>query len=78
MLYPARLWLTDLMAGRVKSTNEIAKREECSERSVRMTLALAFLSPTLVKAAVNGDLPAGIGIVGLTNAPMSGTRQSAD
>jgi hypothetical protein len=50
----ARLWLEDLVSGRVASTAEITGRERCSERSVRMTLALAFLSPSNTKAAVDG------------------------
>jgi site-specific DNA recombinase len=74
----ARLWLDDLISGRVQSTNDIADREACSERSVRMTLGLAFLSPASITAAVGGALPAGMGIVELTNAPMSWKRQLAD
>jgi hypothetical protein len=74
----ARLWLDDLISGRVQSTNDIADREACSERSVRMTLGLAFLSPASITAAVAGALPAGMGIVELTNAPMSWKRQLAD
>jgi hypothetical protein len=53
----ARMWLDDLIAGMVTTTEEIAKREGCSERAVRMTLSLAFLSPDLVKGAVEGTLP---------------------
>src|SRR3712207_7123692 len=41
----ARQWLDELLSGQVKDTHEIAVRESCSERSVRMTLNLAFLSP---------------------------------
>ncbi|MEA1835091.1 hypothetical protein U8607_23660 [Methylobacterium durans] len=41
----ARLWLDELLCGRVQDTAEIAHQEDCSERSVRMTLNLAFLAP---------------------------------
>jgi predicted nucleic acid-binding Zn-ribbon protein len=34
-----RYWLTQLTSGEVRDTKEIAKRERCSERSVRMTLS---------------------------------------
>jgi site-specific DNA recombinase len=38
----------------------IAQREGCSPRKVNMTISLAFLSPALVKAALDGRLPRGI------------------
>jgi site-specific DNA recombinase len=41
----------------------IAVREACSKRHVSMTISLAFLAPSLVKAAVDGRLPRGIGVV---------------
>ena len=57
-----RLWLNELVSGTFASTQKIATRERCSERSVRMTLSLAFLSPALVKSAIEGTLPYGVGI----------------
>ncbi len=46
----ARTWLDEkLIAARVENTDAIAVRENCSERSVRMTLSLASLSPTIVR-----------------------------
>ena len=71
----ARLWLDDLLSGRVQDTAEIARQEGCSERSVRMTLNLAFLAPDLVQAALAGRLPEGQGISVLTQAPLSWTEQ---
>jgi site-specific DNA recombinase len=41
----ARLWLDQLVSGEIESTSNIAKREKCSERSVRMTLGLRFSAP---------------------------------
>jgi hypothetical protein len=38
----------------------IASREGKTERSIRMTLSLAFLAPDIVKAAVEGRLPRGL------------------
>jgi hypothetical protein len=43
-----RSWLQDLISGAAESTEAIARRESCSERSVRMTLSLASLSPAIV------------------------------
>ena len=56
----ARRWLDGLVSGRFASTQAIAEHEGCSERTVRTAINLAFLSPTLVKAAVEGTLPHGI------------------
>jgi hypothetical protein len=41
---------------------QIAARQKCSTRQVNMTISLAFLAPDLVKAAVEGRLPRGIGV----------------
>ncbi len=50
------------MSGAVSGPDQIAAREGCSERSVRQALNLAFLSPEIVKAAVDGTLPHGAGL----------------
>jgi hypothetical protein len=71
----ARQWLDELLSGHMKDTHEIAAREACSERSVRMTLNLAFLSPALVQAAVEGRLPHGAGLSSLTDAPLNWKEQ---
>lgn len=63
------------------STDQIAEREGVSERSVRMTLNLAFLAPELVKAAVDGTMPAGAGLSALSDLPplwVKQRRQVAD
>jgi site-specific DNA recombinase len=53
----------------------IAKREACSKRHVHMTISLAFLAPSLVKAAVDGRLPHGVGVARLFDAPVEWSRQ---
>jgi site-specific DNA recombinase len=40
-----------------------------------MTISLAFLAPSLVKAAVEGGLPHGIGVARLLDAPVTWSRQ---
>ena len=67
----ARFWLDDLASGRVADTHAIATAEGCSERSVRMTLNLAFLAPSVIQAAIAGTLPEGSGISALMNAPIA-------
>jgi len=44
-------------------------------RQVNMTISLAFLGPDLVKAAVEGRLPRGIGVERLRDAPPEWRRQ---
>ena len=40
-----------------------------------MTISLAFLAPDLVKAAIDGRLPSGMGITRLTDLPAAWSRQ---
>jgi hypothetical protein len=40
-----------------------------------MTISMAFIAPGLVKAAVEGRLPRGIGIANLRDAPAEWSRQ---
>jgi hypothetical protein len=50
-------------------TKTLAKREGCSIRKVNMTISLAFLAPDLVKAAIDGRLPHGMGVARLADLP---------
>ena len=70
-----RRWLEELTAGTMPSTQAIAKREGCSLRHVERTLSLAFLAPDLVRAAVEGRLPRGVGVSRLIDAPTAWSRQ---
>ena len=70
-----RQWLDEILSGTVKNIDEIAKREGCSPRKVNMTLSLTFLAPTIVKAAIDGRLPRGVGISRLSDLPASWREQ---
>jgi site-specific DNA recombinase len=70
-----RRWLDDVVSGRVTTVAELCAREKCSVRQVNMTISLAFLAPTLVKAAVEGRLPRGIGVERLRDPPTEWSRQ---
>src|SRR6202047_4452523 len=70
-----RRWLDDVVSGRVATVAELCAREKCTVRQVNMTISLAFLAPNLVKAAVEGRLPRGIGIEGLRHPPTEWSRQ---
>jgi site-specific DNA recombinase len=70
-----RRWLDDVVSGRVTTVQEICVQEKCSVRQVNMTISLAFLAPNLVKAAVEGRLPRGIGVERLRDPPTEWSRQ---
>ena len=70
-----RRWLGELIADPTASADSIAKRENCSARKINMTISLAFLAPDLVKAAIDGRLPHGMGVARLTDLPAEWSRQ---
>ena len=70
-----RRWLDEIVSGSVTDVQQIAARQKCSVRQVNMTISLAFLAPDLVKAAVEGRLPRGIGVERLRDAPAEWSRQ---
>jgi site-specific DNA recombinase len=70
-----RQWLDDVISGRVTTIAALCEREKCSVRQVNMTISLAFLAPKLIKAAVEGRLPRGIGIERLRDPPAEWSRQ---
>jgi site-specific DNA recombinase len=70
-----RQWLDDVVSGRVTTVLELCARENCSVRQVNMTISLAFLAPNLVKAALEGRLPRGVGIERLRDPTTEWSRQ---
>jgi len=70
-----RCWLDEIVSGSMTDVQHIAKRQKCSARQVSMTISLAFLAPDLVRAAVEGRLPRGIGVERLRDAPAEWSRQ---
>ena len=71
----SRRWLDEIVSGEVTDVDQIAARQKCSVRQVNMTISLAFLAPCLVRAAVEGRLPRGIGVERLRDAPAEWNRQ---
>jgi len=63
-----RAWLDEIVSG-TESIEGIAARQKSSVRQVNMTISMAFIAPALVKAAVEGRLPRGIGVANLRDAP---------
>jgi site-specific DNA recombinase len=70
-----RRWLDEIVSGSITDVGLIAARQKCSVRQVNMTISLAFLAPTLVRAAVDGRLPRGIGVERLRDTPAEWSRQ---
>ena len=70
-----RRWLQELTSDPTVSADSIAKRESCSVRKVNKTISLAFLAPDLVKAAIEGRLPHGMGVARLADLPAEWSRQ---
>lgn len=69
-----RAWLSTIAAG-TQTVESIAALHKCSTRHVSMTISMAFIAPGLVKAAVEGRLPRGIGVANLRDAPAEWSLQ---
>jgi len=61
----ARLWIDDLVEGRVGSFSEIAVREGKVERHIRLLAPLAFVSPRIVLELFDSVAPADLTVTGL-------------
>jgi site-specific DNA recombinase len=70
-----RCWLDELIADSTANVESISAREGCSVRQVNMTISLAFLAPDLVKAAIDGRLPHGVGVARLADLSAERSRQ---
>jgi site-specific DNA recombinase len=70
-LRDAHRWLDELTISPNLNIESLAAREAKTERWIRRTISLAFLSPALVKAAIDGRLPRGFGVKRLMDLPMA-------
>jgi hypothetical protein len=72
----ARQWVDDLSQGRRATFAQIARREGKAERHVRLLAPLAFLSPRIVAAIIDGTAPADLTVTTLARAlPYSWAEQ---
>ena len=71
----AHRWLDELIEDPHQTIEVIAAREHKSERSIRMTLSLAFVAPPIVAAAIEGRLPRGFGSKRLMDLPLAWSHQ---
>ncbi|HUB64679.1 MAG TPA: recombinase family protein, partial [Methylocella sp.] len=72
----ARKWIDDIRLVHFASFAEIAAREAVGERHIRLLAPLAFLSPRIIVAILNGTAPADLTVTGLAKAlPYSWAEQ---
>ena len=72
-----RAWFEELATGRARSLQELAKRDGISRRYIRRLVGLAFLSPQLVEAILQGGQPVELTATRLTelDLPLDWTEQ---
>jgi site-specific DNA recombinase len=72
-----RTWFEELATGRVRSLQELAKRDGITRRYIRRLVGLAFLSPQLVEAILEGRQPVELTATRLTkiDLPLDWTEQ---
>jgi len=72
-----RSWFEELAIGRARSLQELAKREGITRRYIRRLVGLAFLSPQLVEAILQGCQPVELTTTQLTelDLPLDWTEQ---
>ena len=72
-----RRWLDELIADPAATTGGRLRPEHegCTTRKINMTISLAFLAPDLVKAAIDGQLPHGMGVARLADLSAEWCRQ---
>src|SRR5262249_62060270 len=63
-----RRWIDDLAHGRAASFAVIARREGKVERHIRLVAPLAFVSPRIVSALLDGTAPADLTLTTLARA----------
>src|SRR6202171_6308993 len=72
-----RAWFEELAAGRARSLRELAERDGITRRYIRRLVDLAFLSPELVEAILQGRQPVELTATRLTqlDLPLDWTEQ---
>jgi hypothetical protein len=72
-----RAWFEELATGRARSLQELARRHGITRRYIRRLVGLAFLSPQLVEAILQGRQPVALTATRLTelDLPLDWTEQ---
>ncbi len=64
-----------MMKGDAKDIGALVRREGKSERAIRTTLSLGFLAAHIVRGAIEGRLPRGVGISNFEDLPLAWSEQ---
>src|SRR5262249_15787068 len=72
-----RAWFKELATGRVRSLEELAKRDGISRRYIRRLVDLAFLSPRLVDSILEGRQPVALTATRLSEFDLRSTGPSS-
>jgi len=72
-----RAWFEEIATGRARSLQELAKRDGITRRYIRRLIGLAFLSPQLVEAILQGRQPVELTVTRLIelDLPLDWTEQ---
>ena len=72
-----RAWFEELAIGHARSIQELARRDGITRRYIRRLVGLAFLSPELVEAILQGRQPVALTATRLTelDLPLDWTGQ---
>jgi hypothetical protein len=73
-----RTWFEELATGRARSLQELAKRDGITRRYIRRLINLAFLSPQLVEAILQGRQPAELTVTRLSEPGSADDGSSCD
>jgi len=79
-LHKAMTWNEELLTGKVKTMNAIAKHEGVSQRFIAHRIQLAYLAPDIIESIVSGRQPPELtarALLGMHDLPMDwlGQRQ---
>ncbi len=69
-LLKALTWNQELLIGKAKSMEDIAKREKVTRRYVAYIVQLAGLSPKNIQAIIGGDIPNGLSLEKIKKEPL--------
>ena len=72
-----RAWFEELATGRARTLQELSRRDGISRRYIRRLVNLAFLSPKLIEAILQGGQPVELTATRLTelDLPLDWTEQ---
>jgi site-specific DNA recombinase len=71
----ARLWIDDMTSEKVKSFDDIARKEKKVERHIRLLAPLAFVAPSIVQSIIDGTAPINLTVTELAKSSVHSWRR---